>query len=209
MTRTVLADDHPFLRTGVEAVLRNAGIEVAASVGDGPGALEAIRAVNPDVVILDVNMPGMDGVEVLNAMRQEGDGRPVVLLTAQIDDARLVAAVRANVNGIILKQGAEQGLVDTIRTVASGGRDIPQELMERAMNAAIAARTPDPFASLAPREFQIAEGVARGMRNREIAALVGMTEGSVKVYLNRIFDKIGVENRTDLAIRFHRVQRVS
>lgn len=207
MTSVVIADDHPFLRTGVEAVLRSAGIAIAGSVTDGNAALEAIADTNPDVVILDVQMPERDGISVLETMRGQGDKRPVILLTAQLDDSRLLAALKAKVNGIVFKQGAEEHLIDTIRRVEASETVIAEELLERARDLANRSGSGDPLHGLSPRERQIAEAVALGMRNREIGETLGMTEGSVKVYLNRIFDKLGLDNRTELAIRVH--QRTS
>lgn len=201
MTRVVIADDHPFLRTGVEAVLRSAGIEIAGSAGDGNEALQVIARCDPDVAIIDVQMPDRDGIGVLEAMRTDGDQRPVILLTAHIDDDRLIAALRANVNAIVFKQGAEQSLVETIERVERGEKVIDPALTSRALDLTLTGvGTLD---RLAPRERQIADAVAKGLRNREIGAQLGMTEGSIKVYLNRIFDKVGVENRTELAILVH------
>lgn len=201
MTRVVIADDHPFLRTGVEAVLSSAGIEIAGSAGDGNEALQVIARCDPDVAIIDVQMPDRDGIGVLEAMRTDGDQRPVILLTAHIDDDRLIAALRANVNAIVFKQGAEQSLVETIERVERGEKVIDPALTSRALDLTLTGvGTLD---RLAPRERQIADAVAKGLRNREIGAQLGMTEGSIKVYLNRIFDKVGVENRTELAILVH------
>lgn len=201
MTRVVIADDHPFLRTGVEAVLRSAGIEIAGSAGDGNEALQVIARCDPDVAIIDVQMPDRDGIGVLEAMRTDGDQRPVILLTAHIDDDRLIAALRANVNAIVFKQGAEQSLVETIERVGRGEKVIDPALTSRALDLTLTGvGTLD---RLAPRERQIADAVAKGLRNREIGAQLGMTEGSIKVYLNRIFDKVGVENRTELALLVH------
>lgn len=201
MTRVVIADDHPFLRTGVEAVLRSAGIEIAGSAGDGNEALQVIARCDPDVAIIDVQMPDRDGIGVLEAMRTDGDQRPVILLTAHIDDDRLIAALRANVNAIVFKQGAEQSLVETIERVERGEKVIDPALTSRALDLTLTGvGTLD---RLAPRERQIADAVAKGLRNREIGAQLGMTEGSIKVYLNRIFDKLGVENRTELALLVH------
>lgn len=209
MTSVVIADDHPFLRAGLEAVLRAAGIDIGASANDGNEALAAIEAHDPEVVILDVQMPVRDGISTLEALRARGDERPVILLTAQLDDSRLVAAMRSRVNGIVFKQGAEQHLIDTVRKVAEGQTVIPAELQAKADELISRGGPVDPFEVLSPRERQIAEAVARSMRNREIASQLGMTEGSIKVYLNRIFDKLGVENRTELAIRIHDQARSS
>lgn len=198
--RVLIADDHPFLRAGVESVLRDAGMDIAASVDDGETALEAIARENPDIVILDVRMPGLGGVGVVQAMRAANDERPVILLTAELDDTNLLAAMKAGVEGIVFKHGAEDRLIDAIKVVSAGGTFIDRTLTERAMQLVQTETRRSPFDSLSAREKQIAVEVARGKRNRDIAELVGMTEGSIKVYLHNIYGKLAIENRTELAI---------
>lgn len=200
MTRIVLADDHPFVRTGVEAVLGAIGMEVVASVVDGDSALAAIAREDPDLVILDVRMPGRGGVAVLEALRGAGDHRPVILLAAEVEDSLLLAAMAAGVNGIVFKAGAEATLAEAIAAVLAGAQFIDPATTERARALAGSSPAPSPYSELTPRELQIAEGVMVGLRNREIAGQVGMTEGSIKVYLHRIYEKLGVSNRTELAI---------
>ena len=200
MTRIVLADDHPFLRAGVEAVLSGNGMEIAASVDNGEAALEAVSREAPDVVILDVRMPGMDGVEVLKALRARGDQRPVILLTAELEDAALLGAIRAQVSGIVFKDDVGARLQEAVRTVLSGQRQIDPALISRATALLAEEQSGSPLDLLSRREREIAEGVAQGKRNRDIAEAVGMTEGSIKVYLHRIYEKLGVENRTALAV---------
>lgn len=200
MTRIVLADDHPFLRTGVEEVLGGLGIEIAASVDNGAAALQAVEREDPDVVVLDVRMPQMCGISVLEAMRARGDERPVILLTAQIEDAALLSAVKAKVDGIVFKDGAENRLHQAIEVVLTGERFIDQPLMQRALDLAIDNPRPSPLARLTVRESQIAQAVAVGKRNRDIADEIGTTEGSVKVYLHRIYEKLGIGSRTELAV---------
>ncbi|MBS1239877.1 MAG: two component transcriptional regulator, LuxR family [Proteobacteria bacterium] len=200
MTTIVLADDHPFLRTGVEGALGSMGIEIVASVDSGDAALAAIEREDPDVAILDVRMPGMGGVPVLEALRARGDNRPVILLTAEIEDAALLTAIKAKVDGIVFKDGAETRLHDAIKAVVAGERFIDQALMQRALDLAIENPRPSALAKLSARELQIAEAVAVGKRNRDIAEDIGTTEGSVKVYLHRIYEKLGVSSRTELAV---------
>ncbi|HZF46304.1 MAG TPA: response regulator transcription factor [Sphingomonadaceae bacterium] len=200
MTRIVLADDHPFLRAGVEDVLGGYGIDIAASVDTGEAALEAVERENPDVVILDVRMPGLGGVPALEAMRARGDDRPVILLTAELEDAALLCAVKARVDGVVFKDGAEIRLHEAIETVLAGERYIDPPLMQRALDLAIDSPRTSPLARLSPRELRIAEAVSGGMRNRDIAEEIGTTEGSVKVYLHRIYEKVGVSSRTELAV---------
>jgi two-component system nitrate/nitrite response regulator NarP len=196
----LLADDHPFMRAGVESVLRGTRYSLIETVCDGDAALAALARSNPDVCIFDVRMPGRDGVSALEAMRESGDQRPVVMLTAELTDRALYAAVKAGVNGIVLKNGAEDSLIECLDTVVGGGRAIDIDLMARAMDLAISGGGVDPLARLAPRERQIAELVAQGLRNREIADRLAMSEGTVKVYLHGIYQKVGVENRTGLAL---------
>jgi len=200
MTRIIIADDHPFLCSGVKAVLSAAGMDVVATAGDGDVALEQIARHDPDVVILDVAMPGRDGIATLSAMRETGDQRPVILLTAHIDDRALVSAIKAKVDGIVFKQDDSGSLVDAVRTVASGERAIPASLIERALDASIAQPRFSQLESLTRREREIAGAVTLGLRNRDIADRLGMTEGSIKVYLHRIYGKLNVDNRTGLAM---------
>ncbi|MBO9498035.1 MAG: response regulator transcription factor [Novosphingobium sp.] len=200
MTRIVLADDHPFLRTGVEGALGALGIDIVASVDNGSAALEAIEREKPDLAILDIRMPGMGGIAVLEQLRASGDERPVILLTAEIEDAALLTAVKARVDGIVFKDGAETRLHDAIEAVLAGERFIDQALMQRALDLAIESPKASALGKLSARELQIAEAVAVGKRNRDIAECIGTTEGSIKVYLHRIYEKLGVGSRTELAV---------
>lgn len=200
MITVLLADDHPFMRAGVEAVLRDTRYSLVETVNDGDAALAAVARLNPDICIFDVRMPGRDGVSALEAIRAGGDHRPVVLLTAELSDRALYAAVKAGVNGIVLKNGAEDSLIECLDKVLAGGKAIDAEQMNRALDLAISGGGADPLARLAPRERQIAELVAQGLRNREIAERLAMSEGTVKVYLHGIYQKVGVENRTSLAL---------
>jgi two-component system nitrate/nitrite response regulator NarL len=200
MTRVIIADDHPFMCEGVKAVLTQGGVDVVATVGDGDAALEAIERYNPDVVILDVRMPGRDGISVLEHMREIGDHRPVILLAAIIEDSQLLAAMRAEVSGIVLKQGGESQLARALDIVQKGGQAIPSELIGRALDHSGKPDQASLLDSLNPRERQIAEAVAKGQRNREIAEAFGATVGSIKIALYRIYEKLGVNSRTELTL---------
>lgn len=200
MTRVLIADDHPFLLAGVRAVLEAAGMEVVAAVADGMAALEAVAQFDPQVLVLDVNMPGLDGVGVLEDLREHGDMRPVILLTAQLGDGQLLAALRAGVNGILGKQGGSRTLVEAIGIVVQGGQAIPPELLARALDLSGRADSAGLLAALSPRELALAKAAGSGLRNREIGEQLGMTEGAIKVALHRLYDKLGVSNRTELAL---------
>jgi two-component system nitrate/nitrite response regulator NarP len=196
----LLADDHPFMRAGVESVLRGSRYELVATVSDGEAALGAVAHHDPAICIFDVRMPVKNGVAALEALRARGDNRPVVLLTAELENRSLYAAVKAGVNGIVLKNGAEDSLIDCLDTVMAGRRSIDADLLQRALDLSMDGGKLDPLGRLAPRERQIAELVATGLRNREIAERLAMSEGTVKVYLHGIYQKVGVENRTGLAL---------
>jgi two-component system nitrate/nitrite response regulator NarP len=206
MPSVLLADDHPFMRAGVEAVLRGTRFEIVTMVNDGEEAIAATARCNPDICIFDIRMPRRNGVEALQALRSRGDTRPVVMLTAALEDHSLLAAVRAGVNGIVLKDGAEDALIDALERVERGEKAIPQPLLQRALDLSLSGGKADPLGPLAPRERQIAAEVGRGLRNREIAESLSMSEGTVKVYLHTIYQKLGIKNRTELALIAHATQ---
>ncbi|WP_161596027.1 response regulator [Flavisphingopyxis soli] len=200
MSSIVLADDHPFIRSAVSQVLELAGHSIAACVANGDEALAAVAEHRPDIVILDVKMPGRDGIEVLSAMHADGDTTPVVLLTAGLTDEQLIEALRCNVRGIVFKDGAEDRLVECLEAVAAGRRFVDQELLNQALAESLKPPPADPLSCLAPREREIAGYVGKGLRNREIGDAMGITEGTVKVYLNSIYNKLYLRNRTALAL---------
>lgn len=209
MTTVLLADDHPFMRAGVESVLRGSRFQIVAMANDGEEALTAVARHNPQICIFDVRMPKRSGVDALQTMREAGDNRPVVLLTAALEDHSLLTAVRAGVNGIVLKDGAEDALVQALEMVERGEKAIPPRLLQRALDLSLSGGKADPLAPLAPREKQIAAHVGRGLRNREIADALAMSEGTVKVYLHTIYQKLGIKNRTELALIAHETQRTA
>jgi two-component system nitrate/nitrite response regulator NarP len=203
MINVLVADDHPFLRAGLEAVLQTAGMAVVASVGDGDAALAAIEEQDPDVVVLDVAMPGRDGIAALAALRERGDSRPVVILTANIDDRQLLAAIRHGASGIALKEDAEDFLIDCIRAASKGEKTVDPRLTSRISDLTSGNNPSSRIDALGKREKEIVERVARGLRNRQIGEELSMSEGSIKVYLHTIFEKLEVKSRTELAILYH------
>lgn len=200
MIPVLVADDHGFIRAGVEAVLRGSRFHVVAGTASGEETLAAISTHDPEIVLLDINMPGMNGVQALEALRAKGDKRAVVLLTAGINDRQLLAVMRAGVEGIVCKDGAEGGLVDVLEKVHSGGKAIDSTLLQRALDLSLSADAGGPLERLNQRERRIARLVARGLRNRDIGTELGIGEGTVKVYLHAMYQKLGIENRTELAL---------
>ena len=202
LTRLLIADDHPLVLSGMETVLRHGDYDVVCRVQDGNGVLDAITEHDPDILVLDVNMPGRSGMDLLRALRASGDERPIVLFTAMITDEALVEAIDLGVNGIVPKEGDEMMLVECLRAVEAGERWIEAGMQQRANRSyyRVRSRGADPLERLTPRERSIAALVARGLRNREIAAEIGVTEGSVKVYLHRMYEKLDIETRVELAM---------
>lgn len=196
----LVADDHGFIRTGVEAVLRDSRFHIVAATASGEETLAAIDTHDPEIVLLDIKMPGMSGVQVLERLRTRGDRRRVVILTAELSDTNLLAIMRAGVEGVVSKEGAGDGLVEVLERVAMGERVIAPDLLQRALDLSLRPDGAGPLDRLTPREKRIARLVARGMRNRDIGAELDIGEGTVKVYLHTMYQKLGIENRTELAL---------
>ena len=197
-TRVLVADDHPMIRTALDVLLKGTEFEIAGWASSGSEAIRTVGSLDPDILVLDVRMPDGTGIDVLRHFREQGDRRKIVLLTAEMTDPALMDAVHLKADGIVLKNADPAHLLDCLKTVATGRQWIDPELGDRATAAGAAART---RIALAPRERELIGLVRRGLRNREIASELGVTEGTVKVYLHSIFDKTGVANRTELAMR--------
>lgn len=197
MTRVLLADDHPMIQAAVEAMLRGSEYKLVAKAGSGSEALQSIAEQDPEIVVLDIQMPEGTGIDVLRKMRSSGDDRPVVLLTASIDEAGFADALKLKVDGVLLKMSDPALLLDCLDCVRAG-----EEWIDPHLNAdAARAEGSRERALLSPREAELVTLVRQGMRNRDIAEKLGITEGTVKVYLHSVFEKTGVANRTELAIR--------
>lgn len=200
MTRILLADDHPMIRTGIEALLRDTPFEIVGVASSGEQTLREMERLKPDILLLDLQMPGGTGMDVLRQIRADGSRLRVVLLTAAIDDSSLLEARSLGVRGMVLKNSDPAYLMDCLDRVRQGRSWVDPELGERAKVLA-EEMTGGGRASLSPRERELIAFVRKGLRNREIAAELGVTEGTVKVYLHAVFNKLDVSSRTELAIR--------
>jgi len=199
--KVLIADDHPVVLTGIEAILRDTPFEVVGTAASGAEVLEAVPRLRPDILLLDVRMPDQGGLDVLRTLRSRGDERNVVLLTASLTDELLLDAVDLGVQGIVLKEGAQNLLLRCLDEVAAGRKWIARELLQQALELKMAERGPHTgLRSLTPRERAISGLVALGKRNREIAEELGISEGTVKIHLHRVYEKLGVTNRTELAV---------
>lgn len=201
MSRILLADDHPMIRTALDVLLRDSDFDIVGMAGSGEEALRSVEELNPDLLILDLQMPGGGGMSVLRRLRAEGKKLKIVLLTAAIDDATLLEAKALKVQGMVLKNSDPAYLLDCLDHLRLGRSWIDPELAGRLKDLSAGKRQGGGKAILAPRELQLIGFVREGLRNRDIAAKLGVTEGTVKTYLHSVFEKLGVSSRTELAMR--------
>ena len=198
MTRVLLADDHPMIGAALDVLLRGTDYELIGRARTGTDALSQVQRHKPDLLLLDVNMPDGSGLDVLRQLREGRRSPAVILLTAGMDDPQLLAADRLAPEGIVSKTSDPALLLDCMKQVHGGERWVDPEIAER--TRAVKERA-ERAPALTPRERELVDLVRQGLRNRDIAAQLGVTEGTVKVYLHAIFDKLGVDNRTELAMR--------
>lgn len=201
--RLVLADDHPIVLDGLEQLFRlEPDFWVVARCRDGEETLKALRAHRPDVLVLDIRMPRQDGLQVLEALQRENLPTRVVLLTAALQEDQLVEALRFGVGGVVLKEMAPRLLVDAVREVHAGGRWLDKGSASRAIETLLRrdAEGREAASILTPRELEIVRMVARGLRNRAIAEQLYISEGTVKIHLHNIYQKLEVGGRLELAV---------
>jgi two-component system nitrate/nitrite response regulator NarL len=198
MTRVLIADDHPMIAAALEVLLRGTDYELVGRARSGADALSQVQKFKPDVLLLDVNMPDGSGIEVLRQLRGTRRAPAIILLTAGMDDSQLLMADSLEPDGIVLKTSDPGLLLECMEQVRRNIRWVDPEIADRTREARERALSAP---SLTPRERELIDLVRQGLRNRDIAAQLGVTEGTVKVYLHAIFDKLGVDNRTELAMR--------
>jgi DNA-binding NarL/FixJ family response regulator len=194
--KILLADDHALVLDGLENLFQTeVGFEVVARCINGRETLAAARRHSPDVLILDLRMQEMGGLEVLRRLTEERIPVRTVVLTAGMREREMLEAVRLGALGVVLKESAPGVLVDCVRAVARGDRYIQPRFLQRALDATGSA-PPEP--SLTPRELDLVRMVAQGLRNKQIAERLLITEGTVKVHLHNIYDKLGLDGRLAL-----------
>ena len=206
MIRICLVEDQTIVREGLRALLKlSADLSVVAEASDGEEAIEVIEREKPDVVLLDLRMPKLDGVGVLRQLRERGTLPPALILTTFDDDAMLFEAVRAGAKGWLLKDVSLERLTSAIRTLAEGGTCIEPVITERIMRALDgsgvafeAAALPEP---LTDRERTILRFLAGGYSNREISDLLKISDGTVKNHISSVLAKLGVRDRTRAVLK--------
>ena len=202
MIRVVIVDDHAVVRAGLELVIALADdISVVGSVADGSEAMQAAQAGDAEVVLMDLSMPGVGGVEATRLVLAERPETRVLVLTSFSDRDTILEALDAGACGYVLKDVEPDELLRAIRAAARG--EAP--LSPRAAQALLSARRePDPLAGLSEREREVLGLVAAGLSNKQIAARLGISEKTVKAHLTRVFRTIGVFDRTQAALWAHR-----
>ena len=201
-TRLLFADDHPILVRGLEALLSaNKDFEVVATCLNGVKAREKIQAVAPDLAVLDLALPGLTGLDLLAALSRAGSRVRVILLTAAATDQQIVQAVADGAWGLVLKDAAAEDLLACLRSVVNGARWLPPALVDAALDREAERRRERGVSdvTLTAREREIAGLVATGLSNKAIARTIGISDGTVRIHLSNIYQKLGVSNRTALA----------
>ena len=205
MIRVLLADDQPLVRTGLRMILSDQDdIEVVGEAADGAAAIELCAALEPDVVLMDVRMPRVDGIDATRAVTAVTDPpRVLVLTTFDLDDI-VYDALRAGASGFLLKDAPEERLITAIRVVADGGSlfapSVTRRLIEEFSRRRAPAGPPDGFASLTERETEVLTHLARGESNAEIATALFVTENTVKTHVARLLMKLGLRDRVQAVV---------
>src|SRR4051794_16518789 len=174
--------------------------EVVECCGNGADAIAAARRGNVDVLLLDVKMPGLSGIDVLRSVSAERLNCSTVLLTAALSDADAVEGLRLGARGIVLKESSPDELLDCIRHVARGEQWVDTELMSRTMAAARRDTPREPNRLLTAREREIVRMIAEGLRNKAIAERLSISEGTVKIHLHNVYEKLGLDGRLELML---------
>ena len=202
--RVILVDDHPLVLNGLYHLLKeHAEFEILDRCSSGTEALASVRRYRPDVLVLDVLMPGLDGMAVARELHRTAQLPNTVLLTAQLHEDQLIEALHLGIRGFVLKEMATKLLVECLRRVHAGGQWLEKDSANRAMAKLVRreARAKEVAGLLTPREIEVVRMVAKGLANKEIASQLNIADGTVKIHLHNIYEKIKINRRAEL-IRF-------
>jgi DNA-binding NarL/FixJ family response regulator len=209
--RVLIVDDHPVVRAGLRVITEvDPGILVIGEAGSGAEAIVAVRKSLPDVVLLDVRLPDRNGIDVCRELKSRPGAPRVLFLTSFADNALVLAAIQAGGDGYLLKDNEPRDIVAAIRTVLAGGMlfdPIVARAVERELRAALPGNSPDPLGELSQQERRVVSAVADGKTDKEIAQMLKLQPKTVRNYLDRVFEKLGVNTRTEAAILFDRHRR--
>ncbi len=200
--RVLIADDHQVVREGLQMILAESDgeIVVVGEASDGDEAVRLATKVQPDVVLMDLSMPRMDGLEATRRLREAGVNARVLILTSFAEREGVRDAVRAGVTGYLMKDVLKSELLAAIRRAADGVPTLHPRAQQHLMRGLAEPDTPSPFSVLTPRERDVLTLLARGESNKRIAAALNLSIGTVKGYVSAIFEKLGVDDRTQAAL---------
>jgi len=200
--RVLIADDHQVVREGLQMILADSDgeIVVVGEASDGDDAVRLAASLKPDVVLMDLSMPRVDGLEATRRMRDAGLESRVLILTSFAEGEGVRDAVRAGVTGYLMKDVLKAELLAAIRLAADGVPTLHPRAQQHLMRGIAEPETPSPFGALTPRERDVLALLARGDSNKRIAASLNLSIGTVKGYVSAIFEKLGVEDRTQAAL---------
>ena len=198
--RVLIVDDHVIVREGLQILLsEEPGMDVVGMAGESDSALALARKHKPDVVLMDLVMPGLDGIETTRQILSAVPSTHVLVLTTFADDQRVRDAIQAGAIGYLLKDVLKMDLLNAIRSAAAGKPTLHPEAQQLLMKQ-VSGKDAAPHDSLTAREFNILKLIAEGKSNKEIALALHLTEGTIKGYVSTIFDKLNVEDRTQAAL---------
>ncbi len=205
--RVLVADDEAMVRAGVRAILaRDPHVDVVAEAGDGNEALALTRRYRPDVVLLDIQMPGLDGLTTVARLRREPTTVGVIMLTTFGQDEYITRALEEGADGFLLKADDPRELLNGVRAVGAGGAYLSPRVAGRVIAGMRAHRTAHPHRSLdrlTQREGDVLAGLAAGLSNAEIASRLHLVEGTVKAHVSAVLAKLGARNRVEAAVAAH------
>jgi DNA-binding NarL/FixJ family response regulator len=200
--RVAVADDHPVVREGLVAMLETQhDFAVVGEAGTGSEALALVSKADPDVLLLDLELPGLDGVGVLRRLETDRSRTRVIIFTVFDTDERIIAAVEAGAAGYLLKGTPREELFAAVRTVAGGGSLLAPVATSAVLRRVRGESTGTPTPALTPRERMVLEQLARGLGNKQIAAALGISERTVKFHVSSVFTKLEATNRTEAVTR--------
>lgn len=199
----LVVDDHPLLRRGIcQLVTSDSDFTLFGEAGSGLDALSTVENDEPDIILLDLNMKGMTGLDTLNALRQEGVTSRIVILTVSDAKQDVIKLLRAGADGYLLKDTEPDILLDKLKDAMSGHRVISGEIEEYLYELKNTADEEEWIDSLTPRELQILEHLAEGQSNRVISEQLHISEGTVKVHVKNLLRKANAKSRTEMAVRY-------
>ena len=192
----LITDDHLIVREGLRLILETVeGVDIVGEASDGAECLRLVPELQPDVILMDLQMPRMDGITAIDRLRSEYPEIAIVILTTFNEDDLMIRGLQAGARGYLLKDTSRENLLDTIQAAARGETLLKPEILARVLSAKPVAASSQPASPLTERELEVLQAAARGERNKEIAYKLGITERTVKAHLASIYQKFDVDSR--------------